>query len=46
MAKIRKDDRNRESRRRALKGFHQNIFTKKYKSHKDRIRAIKLARGL
>lgn len=46
MTKIRKDDRNREERRRAAKGFYANIYCKKYKSQRNRIRAIKLFRGI
>lgn len=46
MAKIRKEDLNREERRKAIKGFHGNVYTKKYHSAKAKSRAYKLFRGI
>ncbi len=46
MAKIRKEDLNREQRRNAMKGFHGNVYAKKYHSKKAKSRAYKLFRGI
>ena len=42
---IRKDDRNRDARRKALTGFHGNVFAKRYHSRRSAIRAYKIFRG-
>jgi hypothetical protein len=46
MSKIRKDDRNREQRRRAIKGFHSNVYCKKYENNKNRLKAYNLFKGI